>query len=535
MSRRRLFSIVDKTALFSIPDNEEMLIHLYSLNEADLNWIGQHRGAHNRIGFAVLLSYMRFPGLLLGAEVSPDQRLIDFLAAQLAVAPENWHAYAERKQTRREHALEIQTKLGLRNFTAADYRSGIHHLETLALQTEQGLLLARDLIRRLQEQSILLPSIEVIERLCAEALIRANRRIYRTLTDDLTLVQKNEMEKLLSLESESQKTTLGWLRRSLNAPNPKQILEHIQRYQLLQALGLPEEPIRQIHQNRRVKLAREGGRMTAQHLRDLEPLRRHATLVAMLTEMKATILDELVEGHERILGSLFAKAKRSQEGDFQKSGKTINRELRRYVELGEALLAAKQDGQALDIVIEAVVGWDALASSISNSKNLTQPASFDFLPQAREQALTLRRYTPALLEALPLQATPASQSVLAGLEVLKTLHQNNGRKLPDYVPTGFIRPRWEAIIFTDTGMDRRGYELCVLDAMKKALRSGDMSVQGSRQFRDFETYLLPQSVYQTQKKEFQMKLAVTQEGQAYLNQMSATKHRLDVGRTSSSP
>ncbi len=35
------------------------------------------------------------------------------------------------------------------------------------------------------------------------------------------------------------------------------------------------------------------------------------------------------------------------------------------------------------------------------------------------------------------------------------------------------------------------YELCALSELKNALRSGNIWVQGSRQFKGFEDYLLP--------------------------------------------
>ncbi|WP_268619603.1 hypothetical protein, partial [Escherichia coli] len=35
------------------------------------------------------------------------------------------------------------------------------------------------------------------------------------------------------------------------------------------------------------------------------------------------------------------------------------------------------------------------------------------------------------------------------------------------------------------------YEICALSELKNALRSGDIWVKGSRQFRDFDDYLLP--------------------------------------------
>src|SRR5260363_434630 len=48
-----------------------------------------------------------------------------------------------------------------------------------------------------------------------------------------------------------------------------------------------------------------------------------------------------------------------------------------------------------------------------------------------------------------------------------------------------VRKRWESLVFKAEGVDRRFYELCTLSALKNALRSGDLWVQGSRQFKDF--------------------------------------------------
>ena len=69
--------------------------------------------------------------------------------------------------------------------------------------------------------------------------------------------------------------------------------------------------------------------------------------------------------------------------------------------------------------------------------------------------------------------------------------------MPDDAPKDFIRRRWAPYVFTEAGLDRRYYELCVLAELKNALRSGDIWVPGSRQFRDFEDYLLPTSAFES--------------------------------------
>lgn len=58
-------------SLFALPDTQDELIRHYTFSEADLSVIRQRRGAANRLGFAVQLCYLRFPGIILGADETP--------------------------------------------------------------------------------------------------------------------------------------------------------------------------------------------------------------------------------------------------------------------------------------------------------------------------------------------------------------------------------------------------------------------------------------------------------------------------------
>ena len=62
---------------------------------------------------------------------------------------------------------------------------------------------------------------------------------------------------------------------------------------------------RAVHQNRLLKIAREGGQMTPADLGKFEPQRRYATLVAIAIEGTATVTDEVIDLHDRIVGKLF--------------------------------------------------------------------------------------------------------------------------------------------------------------------------------------------------------------------------------------
>lgn len=130
---------------------------------------------------------------------------------------------------------------------------------------------------------------------------------------------------------------------------------HIERLKTFQLVDLPEGLGRHIHQNRLLKLAREGGQMTPKDLGKFEPQRRYATLAAVVLESTATVIDELVDLHDRILVKLFSSAKHKHQQQFQKQGKAINDKVRLYSKIGQALLEAKESGSDPYAAIEAVI------------------------------------------------------------------------------------------------------------------------------------------------------------------------------------
>ena len=310
------------------------------------------------------------------------------------------------------------------------------------------------------------------------------------------------------------------------------MLAHLERLRTVRELWLPDGLEHAIHQNRLLKLAREGGQMTAQHLRDLEPGRRYATLVAVILDTRATLIDEIIDLHDRFMGTLFSKAKRNHADRFQQSGKAINDKVRLYSRIGRALLDAKQSGGDPFAAIEAIIPWEVFSDSITEAEKLAQPEDFDYLSLVGDGFNQLRRYTPTLLEALTMKAAPAARELLAGAEMLKGMNERQARKVPDDAPTSFVRKRWESLVRTPHGLDRRFYELCVLSELKNSLRSGDIWVQGSRQFKDFEEYLLPPPRFAAQRDQRELGLAVETDCERFLEaRLAMLKQELaTVGR-----
>ena len=96
------------------------------------------------------------------------------------------------------------------------------------------------------------------------------------------------------------------------------------------------------------------------------------------------------------------------------------------------------------------------------------------------------------------------------------MNATNAKSVPSDAPTAFIRARWKPLVQPAGGIDRRYYEICVLSELKNSLRSGDIWVHGSRQYRDFDEYLLPMGTFESLKHAQTLPIAVTPVCEQYL-------------------
>lgn len=516
MSRRSILTTQERQSLLALPDNQADFIRHYSLTESDISLIKQKRGDANRLGFAIQLCYMRYPGIILGVHETPDAYLLKFIAKQLNVATHSWEDYGFREKTRREHLLELQQRFGYQTFSRNHYASYVELIRQLAIETDKGIVLAEQLVNHLRVNQVLLPTALVIEKICAEAITRANKTIYERLTADLTQTQLDKLDDLLSLKAGTKLTQLAWLRQSPTKPNSRHMNAHIDRLKYCLSFDLPDGIERRIHQNRLLKIAREGGQMQATDLAKFETHRRYATLVAIVIESKATIIDEIIELHDRIIGKIFNQAKKKHQQAFVASGKSINEKVELYSLIGKALIQAKQQHLDPFDAIEDIISWEAFTQSVEDAQTLIQPNDFDFLPRIHDSHQTIRRYAPAMLEILPFYAVSGTDSLLQAIHILREMNQKNSRKLPDNLPTQFIKKRWHKLIYTSDGIDVRYYELCVLSELKNALRSGDIWVQGSRQFKAFDEYLIPATTFEALLQTQTLPIAIDNDCNTYL-------------------
>jgi TnpA family transposase len=103
-------------ALMQIPADlsDREIARYYTFTQKDLDLINQRRRPHNRLGFAVQLAVLRYPGRPLKDVADIPSRVLAAIADQVQVPASAFAQYGEREHTIYEHLDEIRRTYGLR-------------------------------------------------------------------------------------------------------------------------------------------------------------------------------------------------------------------------------------------------------------------------------------------------------------------------------------------------------------------------------------------------------------------------------------
>ena len=390
------------------------------------------------------------------------------------------------------------------------------------------LSVATALLDELRRRRIIVPGPSIVERLIAATLAAAELHVANQLTSRLTPAQSEALEALLAPKSDTAMSVLAWARLPAGAPGHTALKRVTEQLACLRAIGLDPVCADGVHAERLRKLAREGARFTAQHLRMLSPPRRRATLVATVLDTTVRLTDDGVALFDRAVGRMFRRAEVREEDAVLRDARAVNDKVRLLAKLGTALIKAKAGGADLDGAVATAVGWEKLAASVAEAERLARPDKADLPALAARAWPVLHRLGPVFLDAFKLRTVPAAASTLRAVELLHDAYRSGGRAWPESLPVSFLRAAWRDAVLGATkagGAERRIWEAATLLALRDRLRAGDIWVEGGRQWRAVEDQLIPPALFAAMRAAGPLPVAVPQTAAAYLAERRALLDR----------
>ena len=488
MPRRSILTARQRAALFDLPTDDASMLRHYTLADDDLEIVRARRRPHNRFGFALQLCALRYPGRLLApGEVIP-LAVTRFLAAQLGMRPDDLAGYATREETRHEHLAALREIYGYKMFAGRGARDLKIWLEDAAEAARSNEDLARRFVEQCRATQTIFPGITVIERLCAEALVAAERRIDARIGGRLDDAMRARLDALLTEDAGGSVTRFVWLRQFETWQNSADMNRLLDRLEYLRALALDRGILADVPPHRVARLRRQGERYFAGDLRDISGDRRLAILAVCALEWRCAIADAVVETHDRIVGKTWREAKSRCDARMDDARSALKDTLQSFRTLGAALLEAHEDRASLEEAVGNAGGWISLKGLVATAAQLTDTFAADPLAHVGHGYHRFRRYAPRMLRVLDICAAPVAEPLLAASAVIA------GTATPDVRPLTFLRraSKWHRHL--DGEDEHRIWEVAVLFHLREAFRSGDIWLAHSRRYGDLKEALVPVDV-----------------------------------------
>ncbi|MGW1997778.1 Tn3 family transposase [Embleya sp. NPDC001921] len=502
-------------AFHGAPSRAELERYFF-LDDADRELIEGKRRAHNRLGFAVQPTSVRFLGRFMPDPRRVPEEVAEYLAEQLAIAdPSCLKEYGERDGTARTHAGEIQDAGGWRDF--AEVRDElVVWLDARAWTTGDGPKALFDVAAGwLRERRVLLPGASRLARLVGTVREAANQRLWDTLHGLLTTGQRGALDALLAVPPGARVSKLDRLRHGpvrVSGPQMKAALERVRE---ITDLGMGSVDVSAIPPRRPAALSRYGVDGKASLLKRHTDERRPATLPATAVHLAERTVDDALDLLDVLVATkLPARVERESAKAKLKTLPRVERASAKPATAFQVVFdttAEQVDTETGKITppevdtltgmwerIEAVVPRHELAAAVAALFELTPPLDSD--ADAAWRALlvsrfgTVRPFLKLLVEAVDFGATPEGAPVLAAL---KTLPELMGRKkvTPAEIDTDLLTGSWRRLVLHGPGLepgtvDWEAYVFCVLERFHRMLRRREVFAKNSSKWSDPRAKLL---------------------------------------------
>lgn len=222
------------------PPSPHDLARHFHLDDTDHALIAQKRGAHNRLGFAVQLSTVRYLGTFLEDPLAVPQSILWMLAKQLRMAPLETSSTYSTGEQRWEHAIEIRTRCGYAEITEPliGFRLSRWLYALCWTGTDRPSVLFDRASTWLVTHKVLLPGCSTLERYVARLRNRVEERLWRLLGGDLSVAQQTALENLLVSTGGTRNSPLDRLRTGPVVASSRSMSLALMRLQSVRDLAL---------------------------------------------------------------------------------------------------------------------------------------------------------------------------------------------------------------------------------------------------------------------------------------------------------
>jgi TnpA family transposase len=533
----------ERQNFLALPTDDDTLIRHWSLDDDDRRLIETRRHDDTRLGLALQLCALRYPGRLIQrGEVIPSVAL-SFLAEQLGIDPEALSTFARRAATRYEQLAILRQHYGFTELSHPLRADLLAFARGIAIAATKDKFVVATLADEMRRRRIVIPGITVLERLAGQACTEAEEALYADVAGRLAPDLIIRMEALLGAGRRAKQSGISWLREPPGKAGVSAMRGLIDRLEAVRHAGIPNDVLQAIPAHRVRRMAQEGRRLTAQNFEQMRPGRRHATLAAFLLEMEIALTDAAIGMFETLIGKSFRQAEATRDKQLLESASSATSALDFFANFGEAITAQRESGLSLDEAVTTVTSWEELIQATASAKAVKRPRSEDdLITYLSAQYVRIRRFVTPFLASFTFEGNRRNAHFIEAIVRMETAWRKGSRSAEQpWVRKALLlaNARWrKEIVGADGAIDRKMLELFLIVELKNRIAAGDIWIRGSRAYRALDEHMISQQTFAVIKAEARIPVAIPIDVETYLTQkaealdqkLREAARRLEAGR-----
>ncbi len=477
--------------------SEHELAEHWSLTPDELERL-QYRTDRNRMGFAALLKCFQTEGRFPSASREFPTIVLDYLAGQLSVSREVFTAYDLNGRSSERDRAEIRALLGFRRVTVEDGKELADWLCSEVLPVDHKPEHLQDTARAwCRRNRIEPPTLSRMERILSSALRAYETDFFEASKEKIPNECRAALDALLLVPETSHETgretsPFSKLRIDPGRASLKSLLKEIAKLKRIAAIALPDDLFASVPSKILEKYrVRAAGERPSQLRRHAEPT-RYTLLAAFCWQRRREIVDGLVDLFVQVVHRIGARSEKRVTRTLLEDFKKVHGKTTLLFKIAEA--AVKSPDGVIKEVLFPVVGEGTLRDLVREYK--TTGAAYEKQVHSivrMSYSSHYRRMLGPLLETLEFRSNNAlHRPVIDSLELLKAHRESNQRSflLDDGVPIdGVVQPKWRDLVLEKDKngvekINRINYEICVVQILRKHLRTKEVWVVGANRYRN---------------------------------------------------
>lgn len=469
------------------------LTRYFHLDDNDHQYISSKRGAHNRLGFAIQLTTVRYLGRFLDAINQVNSTVLATLTKQLGLSDADLLKDYHDQRQRLRHIDEIRQRYGYReiNNPLVGFRLARWLYAHCWTGTERPIVLFERATTWLLAHKVLLPGASTLERFISKLRQRVEQRVWNLLIQSVNSEQQLKLETLLSVPEGSNRSWFDQMRTGPTHVSGPSLVRALERLEMIKNYGIILPPSVSIPPNRIATLSRFASRAKAKAIHRLPQKRRLATLVAFMKTLEATAQDDVLDILDALLHEIFSDAEKAYKKVRLRSLRDLDAAATTLAKVCAMLLDIGVPDINLRTMIFEQFPREKLEKTLEDTLALVRPPDNVFYRELQARYRRIRIFLPKLLQHIQFSASPAGKTIAAALTYLQ---KNFPQHLFDQtVPLEVVNKAWRRYVLPDPDkqtVDQQAYIFCVLDQLRTALKHREVFVFPSWRYADPRVGLL---------------------------------------------